>query len=109
MRGADATTLEAKIKQHYVVSETAQSNGSAASVSGYPDITSNVDVKNVFFNLDFTDTQVECLNQQDSHPVRNVLNPGSAYLESDVDEQLSIFLNVCVSLGIDLTVVPSTL
>jgi hypothetical protein len=48
VRGADATALEAKIKQHYVVSETAQSNGIAISISGYPDITSNVDVKNVF-------------------------------------------------------------
>lgn len=56
MRGADAATLEAKIKQHYVVPETAQSSGIAASISGYPDITSNVDVKNVFPILTITDT-----------------------------------------------------
>ena len=49
------------------------------------------------------DIQVECLNQQDSHPVRNILNSGSAYLESDVDEQLFIFLNVCVLFGIGLS------
>ena len=53
-------------------------------------------------NLHSAHLQVECLNQQDSHPVRNILNPGSAYLESDVDEQLSIFLNVCVLFGIAL-------
>ena len=47
VRGADATTLEAKIKQHYVVPEAQQGNGPTNSVNGYPDITSNIDVKNV--------------------------------------------------------------
>ena len=47
VRGADAATLEAKIRQHYVVPENSEISGSASSVSGYPDITSNVDVKNV--------------------------------------------------------------
>ena len=40
--------LEAKIEQHYVVVHaTAASKGSSSSASGYPDITSNIDVKNV--------------------------------------------------------------
>jgi hypothetical protein len=48
VRGADVATLEAKIKQHYVVPEEAQSSGGYANaVSGYPDITANIDVKNV--------------------------------------------------------------
>ena len=54
MRGADAATLEAKIKQHYVVPEEPQSSGGYANaVSGYPDITANIDVKNVksYFRL----------------------------------------------------------
>ena len=54
MRGADPVALEAKIRQHYVVPEAAE-EGSASgpagssfvsSVSGYPDITSNIDPKN---------------------------------------------------------------
>jgi len=50
MRGADAATLEAKIKQHYIVPATTDSDGSSLTVNGYPDITSNVDVKNVKFS-----------------------------------------------------------
>jgi len=83
VRGADAASLEAKVKQHYVAPAAAESSGTggmASSVNGYPDITSNIDIKNL-----------ECLNQQDSHHLRNTISPGSAYLESDVDEQLSIF------------------
>jgi hypothetical protein len=41
---------------------------------------------------------MECLNQQDTHHVQNVIDSGSAYLESDVDEQLSIFLTVYLTL-----------
>ena len=48
MRGADAAALEAKIKEHYVVPEESQgSSGYANSIQGYPDITANIDVKNV--------------------------------------------------------------
>ena len=54
VRGADPKTLEAKINQHYVVPQStggseseASSSQLAAAVNGYPDITSNVDVKNV--------------------------------------------------------------
>ena len=48
LQGANAGVLEAKIKQHYVaVDATAASSGSSSSASGYPDITSNIDIKNV--------------------------------------------------------------
>jgi hypothetical protein len=47
VRGADANALEAKIKQHYVVPEGTGDSALASSVNGYPDITSNIDVKNV--------------------------------------------------------------
>jgi hypothetical protein len=47
VRGADAVTLEAKIAQHYVVPEGSGNSGPVNSLNGYPDITSNVDVKNV--------------------------------------------------------------
>jgi hypothetical protein len=46
--GADAAKLEEKIKQHYVVPENSGGeSGATSSVKGYPDITSNVDAKNV--------------------------------------------------------------
>jgi len=50
VRGANPQALEEKIKQHYVTSEASGSSAStsnSASVSGYPDITSNVDITNV--------------------------------------------------------------
>jgi hypothetical protein len=50
VRGADAASLEAKVKQHYVAPAAAESSGTggmANSVNGYPDITSNIDIKNV--------------------------------------------------------------
>jgi len=54
VRGADTRGLEEKIKHHYIVPQSTggvQSetfNGQlAAAVNGYPDITSNIDVKNV--------------------------------------------------------------
>lgn len=34
--------------------------------------------------------QVDCLNQQENHGVRNIFNKDDTYLESDVDEQLLI-------------------
>ena len=99
MRGADVAGLEAKIKQHYVVPQIPEASGSGSnesvgSVNGYPDITRNIDVGNVILSSCGSNNQVECLNQQDSHPVRNIITPGSAYLESDVDEQLFIFFTV---------------
>jgi thiol-disulfide isomerase/thioredoxin len=47
VQGANAGMLEAKIKQHYVAVDTSASSGSTSSASGYPDITSNIDIKNV--------------------------------------------------------------
>lgn len=48
LQGANAGALEAKIKQHYVaVDATASPGGSSSSAGGYPDITSNIDIKNV--------------------------------------------------------------
>jgi hypothetical protein len=54
VRGADPQALEAKIRQHYVVPEATEEgsasgtagSASVSSVSGYPDITSNIDPKN---------------------------------------------------------------
>jgi len=53
LRGADPRALEEKIRQHYVVPEasgqgnTSEANHSVSSVSGYPDISSNIDTTNV--------------------------------------------------------------
>ena len=48
MVGADAAALEAKIKVHYIVPESSDSpSGTPPSVNGYPDITLNIDPKNV--------------------------------------------------------------
>ena len=48
LKGADLSGLEAKIKQHIEVGESSEPSGSTTSVSGYPDITDNIDVTNVF-------------------------------------------------------------
>jgi hypothetical protein len=57
--GADGAKLEAKIQKHYVVPENSQGNGGGPSnsVSGYPDITSNVDAKNVLTTSTFTNSR----------------------------------------------------
>ena len=48
LQGANVGALETKIEQHYVVVHArAATKGSSSSASGYPDITSNIDIKNV--------------------------------------------------------------
>jgi hypothetical protein len=50
LKGADLSGLEAKIKQHIEAGDSADTSTSGVSmdsVSGYPDITDNIDVTNV--------------------------------------------------------------
>lgn len=47
-------------------------------------------------------TQLDCLNESDTHNIKSILgsktwNTGQSYLESDSDEQLLI--TICVSLN----------
>lgn len=53
LKGADLSGLEAKIKQHIEVAESSESSRSTTSVSGYPEITDNIDVTNVFPSLNY--------------------------------------------------------
>ena len=55
--GANAGELENKIKQHYVAVDASASSGSASSASGYPDITSNIDIKNVNLKKKLSDNR----------------------------------------------------
>ncbi|KAJ1955107.1 hypothetical protein IWQ62_005604 [Dispira parvispora] len=55
--------------------------GDTYGVRGHQDLSSSV-----------LATQVGCLNQSDTHPVGNVLKKDSSYLQSDVDEQLLIYI-----------------
>ncbi len=75
--GADASKLEAKVKQH----ETAPDTSGIAYPSGMSDLGEFVDK-----------SQMQCLNQSDDHKMANAFASGKEYLESDVDEQLLITL-----------------
>ncbi|KAL1919029.1 uncharacterized protein VTP21DRAFT_2410 [Calcarisporiella thermophila] len=76
MKGANGPQLEALLKQH---SGSAVAEGSNYGITGYSDLTQYV-----------TLNQLDCLNQQQDHSVRNIFVRGPNYLESDVDEQLIV-------------------
>ncbi|RUS21865.1 hypothetical protein BC937DRAFT_91242 [Endogone sp. FLAS-F59071] len=79
-KGVNPSELEALIKQHQgPVSE--DSAAGVYGVIGHSDLTELV-----------TLSQLECLNQKEAHNARNIFAKGSAYLESDVDEQLIIIV-----------------
>ncbi|KAI9197320.1 PITH domain-containing protein [Polychytrium aggregatum] len=75
LKGADPAALLNLIKQHQGPAE----EGPSAAVSGHIDLSDFI-----------SKNQVECLNENDKHTVRNILEKNDAYLESDVDEQLII-------------------
>ncbi|KAG0049831.1 hypothetical protein BGZ83_005358 [Gryganskiella cystojenkinii] len=82
MKGANATQLEALIKQHQGPVDDASGgsgSGSAGLVAGHGDVTEII-----------TLNQVDCLNQQAANHIRNALKADETFLESDCDEQLII-------------------
>ncbi|GFT12163.1 thioredoxin-like protein 1 [Trichonephila clavipes] len=74
--GADATALEAKIKE-FIGGEGDEASDSG--VQGHVDLVSFI-----------SKSCCECLNDSDDHPFANSLTSDARYLESDCDEQLII-------------------
>ncbi|GFY74805.1 thioredoxin-like protein 1 [Trichonephila inaurata madagascariensis] len=72
--GADATALEAKIKE-FIGGEGDEASDSG--VQGHVDLVSFI-----------SKSCCECLNDSDDHPFANSLTSDARYLESDCDEQL---------------------
>ncbi|CAO3613557.1 unnamed protein product [Cunninghamella blakesleeana] len=80
LKGANPTQLELLVKQHQggQLGESS-SNSSFAGATGYVDLTDII-----------TPNQMDALNQQNEHNVKNIFKNDDSYLESDVDEQLII-------------------
>jgi hypothetical protein len=116
IRGADKNALESAVRTHAPPAPVAASLGegsskdeSAASrdvsVAGYLcyRLTSNSASSQVSL-LEYLDsTQLNCLNESDTHNIKSILgnktrNTGKSYLESDSDEQLLINIYVCAVL-----------
>ncbi|KAI8987441.1 PITH domain-containing protein [Mycotypha africana] len=82
MKGANPQQLEKYVKEF---SDNAQGEGSSPSsakkslVPGFVDLTEHI-----------TPNQMDALNQQEEHNVKNIFKDDESYLESDVDEQLII-------------------
>jgi len=76
VQGADINALETKIQQHYVSGEDESGEDYG---HGMMDL-----------NTFITNSQCECLNEADDHPLVHALKAGSGYLASDCDEQLII-------------------
>jgi thioredoxin-like negative regulator of GroEL len=73
MKGANAAGLESLVKQHQGPPDE-ETKG--LNIGTHGDLTEFIDRR-----------QVECLNQQDSHPVGNIWTKDGSTLESDTDEQ----------------------
>lgn len=76
VKGADPQKLENTIKKWYSVESK---GGGSSGVPGYIDLLDQIDK-----------SQLECLNESDSHTLSHCLTKGGQYLESDCDEQLII-------------------
>jgi len=76
LTGANPGGLKSLVEQH---AGTPESASNSLNIQGHTDI-------NEFVTLN----QVDCLNQQENHGVKNIFNKDDTYLESDVDEQLLI-------------------
>ncbi|KAF1799864.1 PITH domain-containing protein [Mucor lusitanicus] len=81
MKGANPQQLEHYVKQHSG-DAAASSSGSAkksVGVPGFVDLTEFI-----------TPNQMDALNQQEEHNVKNIFKDDDSFLQSDVDEQLII-------------------
>ncbi|XP_033726013.1 thioredoxin-like protein 1 [Pecten maximus] len=76
MQGADAATLESKIKERGGNSEEGEDD---TAVKGHMDLASFI-----------CKSGCECLNEADDHPLAHAFTTKGGYLESDCDEQLII-------------------
>ncbi|XP_075224247.1 thioredoxin-like [Lycorma delicatula] len=78
IQGADPTSLESKIKQHYTAEDGEDVD---SSLQGHMDLTPF-----------FMEGQCEALNESDEHPLKHCLSSSEGFLESDCDEQLIMSL-----------------
>ncbi|XP_034841179.1 thioredoxin-like protein 1 [Maniola hyperantus] len=76
LQGADAASLESKVRQYYGTEESGDDDN---TVAGHMDLTTFI-----------TKSECECLNEADDHPLAHALTSGAGYLASDCDEQLII-------------------
>jgi thioredoxin len=81
IQGADATALEAKIKQYYGTVNAGEGDEDDGGIPGFMSLASFI-YKN----------QCECLNESDDHSLLPFLEHADRYLESDCDPQLIISL-----------------
>lgn len=86
IQGAAPAVLESKILELAALSAD---TGDDSGVPGHMDLSAML-----------VEGSCECLNESDDHPLKNCLKSGSAYLESDCDEQLII--NLTFSQGVKL-------
>ncbi|CAI2165750.1 5128_t:CDS:2 [Funneliformis geosporum] len=84
LTGANPEGLRLLVEQHAGTPE--ESGSSNLSVHGH---VSEIIYKSNIHEF-ITLNQVDCLNQQENHGIRNIFNKDNTYLESDVDEQLLI-------------------
>lgn len=86
LQGADTTSLESKIKQHY---------GEAGGIDADTGLTGFIDLSTYI-----SEKESECLNEDDDHPYSHCLTAGLGFLQSDCDEQLimSISFNQAVKM-----------
>lgn len=93
IRGADKVQLENKVKQYYSAPETAASGATAGEAGG---ASAAPALEGEFIDLinNIHKGQSECLNQSDDHTWEHALTPSTTtFLESDVDEQLLLFIS----------------
>ncbi|KAG8771396.1 Thioredoxin-like protein 1 [Ceratobasidium sp. 428] len=92
IRGADKSALESALTTHAPPAPAPASLGEGPSVKDESAASKDVSL------LEYLDsTQLNCLNESDTHNVKSILgnkirNTGKSYLESDSDEQLLINL-----------------
>ncbi|KAI9311029.1 PITH domain-containing protein [Dichotomocladium elegans] len=87
LKGASAGQIEQLVKQHI----GGNSNGAGAGASGSSSSRKNYGITG---HSDLTEhitaNQIDALNQQEDHDIKNIFKSDDSFLESDVDEQLLI-------------------
>ncbi|KAA3672309.1 uncharacterized protein DEA37_0006417 [Paragonimus westermani] len=81
--GAQVELLKNKLREHAKQEGADSTSQSSGQGSKQPDLSPYLEI-----------TQCECLNEDDAHPISNVLRaePSDSYLLSDTDAQLVIFI-----------------
>ncbi|KAJ8656795.1 thioredoxin [Lichtheimia ornata] len=84
LKGASAGQIEQLVKKHQGDGNSAGGSSSGSGKNNYG-IPGHGDLTDVI-----TGNQIDALNQQEEHNIKNVFKSDDTYLESDVDEQLII-------------------